>query len=95
MLQWTKKIFSNKKTVTYLGVFLVTVFCLVIFSFPGITHAQTSTNGGSNTLDVGLAPIEKSNVLPTGDLRVLVIKIINIALGFLGIVQRGGRTSLD
>src|SRR3989338_5216197 len=37
-------------------------------------------------LDTGLAPIAGEIALPTSDIRIVIVRIINVALGFLGII---------
>ena len=37
-------------------------------------------------LNLGLGEVEREIALPTGDVRVVISRIINVAMGFLGIV---------
>jgi hypothetical protein len=90
MLQWIhRQPGRTQKTVTVLKVFFVTVFCFLSL-FRGVSvSAQTippQTDAGS-ALQSGLAPVQQSLGLPATDFRVIVGRIIQVALGFIGIVM--------
>lgn len=82
MLPWFSKIKAFNETVVaffaLLAVFVFSFFVLV--GFAPVTHAQ----------DVfGTQPIEQTTVLSGMDIRVIVVRIINVALGLLGIITLG------
>lgn len=88
MLQWIQyqqKFF--KKTVSILGVILVTVFFIFIFSLPALAQTTSAEISSGGPIDPGLDILEEPLGLPTQDVRVVIARIIRIALGFVGIVM--------
>jgi hypothetical protein len=91
MLQWIKSQQNFlKKTVTVLGFILVTGFFVLLNQ--QTAHAQTTSpvpSGGSAAaeLQAGLDVIEQPLGLPTDDIRLVVARIIRVALGLLGIIM--------
>jgi len=84
MLQWiSKNKISVLKAVTILGVILVAVFLI-----PNFTLAQSIANPDSS-LKQGLQVIEQPLGLPAFDIRLIIARIIRVALGLVGIVLVG------
>lgn len=69
------------KTTVIIGV--TTVFFCFLFGFSQPVLAQTI--GDSAALDTGLTQVEKSGLVNT-DIRVVVARVIQVALGLLGII---------
>src|SRR3989344_5784497 len=81
MLQWMQqKFFLILKAATITTVVLLAVFCL-----PDFVRAQSIADP-SSTLQTGVAVISQPLGLPTTDIRLVVARIIRVALGLLGIV---------
>ncbi len=73
---------SLKKT-TVRGVMIAAVvFCFLSSGSTAVVHAQTATN----TVIEGVQVIEQPLGLPSSDIRVLIARIIRVALGLLGTV---------
>lgn len=91
MLQWIKSQQNVlKKTVGILGCILMTVFFILWGSETAL--AQTTSDGplvgsAATELQGGLDIIEQPLGLPKDDIRVVVARIIKIALGLVGIVM--------
>ncbi|MBD3250866.1 hypothetical protein GF380_00080 [Candidatus Uhrbacteria bacterium] len=63
---------------------LATLAVAVAVALPSLTHAQV---GSLNQDDLGVTAIEDSGLkLGGGDVRQTVSRLINVALGFLGII---------
>ena len=67
-------------------VIVATIFCFV-WLMPFAVHAQGT--GAVNSDNFGLQPIGNTGLFGTDDIRVIVARIINIALGLLGVVALG------
>src|SRR3989344_745177 len=81
MLQWMqRKFFLILKAATITTVVLLAVFCL-----PDLVRAQSIADP-SSTLQTGVAIISQPLGLPTTDIRLVVVRIIRVALGLLGII---------
>ncbi len=81
MLQW-----MQEKLTIFLKVATTTIVLLVaIFSFPRFVGAQSVADPNSN-LQQGVQVISEPLGLPTTDIRLIIAKIIRIALGLLGII---------
>ena len=80
MLPWIAQLKRSKKTLTILGVALVIGF-FVWTGTPVMVFAQES---GSDTF--GLQPIQDTTILGSDDIRTIIARIINAALGLLGII---------
>lgn len=81
MLQWSQEKFIRITKIAMLTI----VFSLAIFSFPNKVAAQTAT-GSASSLQTGIEVIEQPLGLPATDIRLVVARIIRVALGLLGIV---------
>lgn len=84
MLQWTKA--KSKKftfTVTLMGVILVAVFCFLHNSNTAVAQSIADPN---SSLQQGVQIIEQPLGLPATDIRLIIARIIQVALGLLGIV---------
>lgn len=62
--------------------FAVTIGFAAALSFPALTLAADTLNAN----DLGVNAIESSIALGSGDIRQTIARIINVALGFLGII---------
>lgn len=88
MLQWINKKLSATKTankislVLFLAVFL---FFSALFLVPEVSFAQ-SVNDPNSELQQGVQIIEEPLGLPSTDIRLIVARIIQAALGLIGIV---------
>ncbi len=81
MLQWIQK-----KFVQNLKIAITTcVFLLAIFSFPRFAQAQSIADPNSE-LQTGVQVIDQPLGLASTDIRLIVARIIRVALGLLGIV---------
>ncbi len=81
MLQWMqRKFFLILKAATITTVVLLAVFCL-----PDLVQAQ-SVADPSSSLQTGVNVISDPLGLPTTDIRLVVARIIRVALGLLGII---------
>jgi hypothetical protein len=81
MLQW-----MQKKLTLFLKIAITTiVLLLAIFSFPRFAGAQSVADPNSN-LQQGVQVISQPLGLPTTDIRLVIARIIRIALGLLGII---------
>ena len=81
MLQWMqRKFFLILKAATITTVVLLAVFCL-----PDLVRAQSIADP-SSTLQTGVAIISQPLGLPVTDIRLVVARIIRVALGLLGII---------
>ncbi len=90
MLQWIKSQQNYfKNTVAMIRVLLAMVFLFFFCITPAL--AQTTSNGNVGTagadLQSGLTVIEKPLGLPSDDVRVVVARVIRVALGLVGIVM--------
>jgi len=90
LLQWIQnqqKVF--KKTVTSWKILLVAFFCFLNFTTPVLAQVSSSPSEGSASGDInaGLDVIEKPLGLPTEDVRVVIARIIKVALGLIGTVM--------
>ncbi|MBI5254756.1 TrbC/VirB2 family protein [Candidatus Falkowbacteria bacterium] len=70
-----KKFFNQKTAVSALFVFCAAV----VFLIPFVAAAQVD-------MQTDLQPIQEQTGLPTGDIRVIIAKIIRIILGFIGLI---------
>ena len=84
MLQWMQKKFISILKIAIAGVFLT----LAIFSLPDIAYGQSVADPNSN-LQTGVQVIEQPLGLPATDIRLVIARIIRVALGLLGIVALG------
>ncbi len=84
MLQWMQKKFISTLKIAIVGVFLT----LAIFSLPDIAYGQSVADPNSN-LQTGVQIIEQPLGLPATDIRLVIARIIRVALGLLGIVALG------
>lgn len=75
-----------KKTVIRYGLIFATVFC-VFTSFQSVSAQTTSIESASVPIAAGLDVIEKPLGLPKEDIRVIIARIIRIALGLIGIIM--------
>ena len=81
MLQW-----MQEKLTIFLKVATTTIVLLVaIFSFPHFVGAQSVADPNSN-LQQGVQVISQPLGLPTTDIRLVIARIIRVALGLLGII---------
>lgn len=71
-----------KKTTVQVSIIVAVVFCFLILSPPATVFAQTATN----TITEGIQVVEQPLGLPSADVRVLIARIIRVALGLLGTV---------
>ncbi|MBP9695026.1 MAG: Ig-like domain-containing protein [Candidatus Magasanikbacteria bacterium] len=87
MLPWILQQFNQKKkTAITLGVCLVAVFFVWNF-LPLVAKAQSTPSSQSGAdVTFGLQPIADTTVLSSVDIRVIIARIINVALGLLGVV---------
>jgi hypothetical protein len=81
MLQWSQEKFIRITKIAMLTI----VFSLAIFSFPNKAAAQSAT-GSADRLQTGIEVIEEPLGLPATDIRLVIARIIRVALGLLGIV---------
>jgi len=89
MLQWfSKKIFNGgQKTAKAVGIFLLAVFCFWnLFLNVEVVFAQEIQVNTTTEIQAGLDMIEEPLGLPATDIRVIIARIINVALGLLGII---------
>jgi len=63
--------------------FAATAGILAATALPAVTFAQ---GGGLNANDLGVGAIQNDIKLGSGDVRQTAARIINVALGFLGII---------
>lgn len=66
-----------------IAAFAATSMIAAATALPLITHAQ---GGGLNANDLGVNAIQSEIKLGSGDVRQTAARIINVALGFLGII---------
>lgn len=66
-----------------IAAFAATLGVAATLAFPALTLAQSDT---LNTNDLGVNAIQSSIKLGSGDIRQTIARIINVALGFLGII---------
>lgn len=64
---------------------VTTVFFCLLFSTPIVAHAQSAI-GANDTVSQGVQVIEQPLGLASTDIRVLIARVIKIALGLLGII---------
>jgi hypothetical protein len=81
MLQWMQEKFISILKIAITGI----VLSLAIFSYADFSLAQSVADPGSS-LQTGVAVIEQPLGLPSTDIRLVVAKIIRVALGLLGVV---------
>lgn len=81
MLQWIQEKFIKISKIAIVTI----VFSLAIFSYPQAAGAQSVASPDSS-LQTGVQVIEQPLGLPATDIRVVVARIIRVALGLLGIV---------
>ncbi len=88
MLQWIhKQPGIPQKTVTSLIAGFVTVFCLYFLTFiVFVPEAQAQATAGE-ALVGGLNPLGQGGGLPATDIRVLIARVIQVALGLIGVVM--------
>ncbi|MBI2436596.1 MAG: hypothetical protein HYV41_02535 [Candidatus Magasanikbacteria bacterium] len=83
MLPWISKIKASKTVVAFFAVLAVFVYSYIVpIGFASITYAQDADTFGAK-------PIQETIVLSGMDIRVIVVRIINVALGLLGIITLG------
>ena len=81
MLQW-----MHNKFILVLKIAMTTiVFSLAIFSSPRLAKAQSIADPNSN-LQTGVQVIQEPLGLPATDIRLIIAKIIRVALSLLGII---------
>lgn len=68
---------ANRLSFAKVAIFAAIAFAVFLISAKWVLAAA---------LDTGLAPIASEIALPTADIRVVIVRIINAALGFLGII---------
>jgi hypothetical protein len=66
-----------------IAAFAASVGLAATLAFPALVFAQSDT---LNTNDLGVNAIQSSIKLGSGDIRQTAARIINVALGFLGII---------
>lgn len=75
-----------KKTVIRFGLVFATVFC-IFTSFHHASAQTTSVENAAVPITAGLDVIEKPLGLPKEDVRVVIARIIRVALGLIGIIM--------
>ncbi|MSU75161.1 MAG: hypothetical protein EXS55_01460 [Candidatus Magasanikbacteria bacterium] len=85
MLQWIKHLTTGQKTIARLSAFIFIALGLV-FLFSGPTALAQSVADPGSELNQGLNVIQQPLGLASTDIRVIIARIIRIALGLLGIV---------
>lgn len=86
MLQWIEQLNEREKKATALAMILfAVVFCLFIFKIDGVL-AQSIADPSSE-LQQGLEVVEEPLGLPNTDIRLIIARIIRVALGFIGIIM--------
>ncbi len=86
MLQWSSNHhYSKKISLASLSAFIFIALGWLLLAPPGVALAQSQADPGSE-LNQGLNVIQAPLGLPNTDIRVIIARIIRVALGLLGIV---------
>ncbi len=91
MLQWSGDQRKQNATTALAMVLLVGAVVAFLYLFAGQAMAQTAGSVASpdSSLNTGLTTIEQPLGLPSTDIRLIIARIIRVALGLVGIVLLG------